>query len=395
MKNLSVKAKKMAASLTLELTAKAASMRKEGKDVISFGVGEPDFNTPKNVREAAHKAIEEGKSKYTAASGLIELKEEICKKLKKDNKLEYNTSQIVISTGAKQCLNNVFMAILNPGDEVIVPSPYWVSYPELISLADGEAVFVETKKENAFKLIGDEIEQAVTNKTKAIIINSPNNPTGAVYTEAELLDILDVCEKYDLYIISDEIYEKLNYFNKENPHVSIASFSESAKERTIVINGFSKSHAMTGWRIGYSASNNEIAKLMSTIQSHTTSNPNTIAQYASMEALIGDNSEFNQMFETFTLRRNLMVELLDDMENIDYINPMGAFYCFIDISKVFNDNIKTSFDFSRELLEKENVMVIPGIAFGNDNYIRLSYATSEKNIKIGLERIKKFINSIA
>ncbi|MGL4741431.1 MAG: pyridoxal phosphate-dependent aminotransferase, partial [Sarcina sp.] len=376
MKNLSVKAKKMAASLTLELTAKAASMRKEGKDVISFGVGEPDFNTPSNVREAAHKAIEGGKSKYTAASGLIELKEEICKKLKDDNSLEYNTNQIVISTGAKQCLNNVFMAILNPGDEVIIPSPYWVSYPELISLSDGIPVFVETKKENAFKLIREEIESAITSKTKAIIINSPNNPTGAVYSESELLEILDVCEKYDLYIISDEIYEKLNYFSDENPHVSIASFSQSAKDRTIVINGFSKSHAMTGWRIGYSASNSEVAKLMGTIQSHTTSNPNTIAQYASIEALIGDDSEFNEMFETFTMRRHLMVELLDEIEKVDYINPMGAFYCFINISKLFNEKIKTSFDFSRELLEKENVMVIPGIAFGNDNYIRISYATS-------------------
>ena len=394
MKELSNKAKKMSASLTLALTAKAAEMKKEGIDVISFGVGEPDFNTPQNVREAAHAAIEEGKNKYTAASGLLELKNLICKKLKNDNNLDYNNDNIIISTGAKQCLSNVFMAILNPKDEVIIASPYWVSYPELISLADGKTIFVNTLRENDFKLTAKDIERNITSNTKAIVINSPNNPTGAIYNKNELENIARVCEKYDLYIISDEIYEKLNYDINENPHISIASLSEDAFNRTIVINGFSKSYAMTGWRLGYAAANKEIVKIMSTIQSHTTSNPNTIAQYAGIEALSGSEKELDKMVGIFNRRRNLMLSLISDIKEFDCISPKGAFYCFIDISKVFNGNIKNSMDFALKLLEEEKVVVVPGIAFGKDEYIRLSYATSEVNILEGLKRIKKFVNNI-
>ncbi|MGL4654311.1 MAG: pyridoxal phosphate-dependent aminotransferase [Sarcina sp.] len=394
MKKLSVKAMGMSASLTLALTAKAAQMRNEGIDVISFGAGEPDFNTPKNVRDAAHTAIEEGKSKYTAASGLLELKNLVCEKFKKDNNLEYKPENIIISTGAKQCLTNVFTALLNPGDEVIIASPYWVSYPELISLADGVSIFANTSRENDFKLTAKDIEENITSNTKAIVINSPNNPTGAIYMKKELEEIADVCKKYDLYIISDEIYEKLNYDTKENPHVSIAELNDDAFARTIVINGFSKSHAMTGWRLGYAAASKEITRIMSTVQSHTTSNPNTITQYAGIEALDGDDKELNEMIEVFAKRRDLMVSLLSEIKEFNCINPKGAFYCFIDISKIFNNNIKNSMDFAARLLEEKNVVVIPGSAFGKDNYIRLSYATSEENILRGLKRMKEFVNYI-
>lgn len=394
MKKLSIKATQMSASLTLALTAKAAQMKKDGIDVISFGAGEPDFNTPKNVREAAHIAIEEGKSKYTAASGLLELKNLVCEKFKKDNNLEYKTENIIISTGAKQCLTNVFTAILNPKDEVIIATPYWVSYPELISLADGKTVFANTSRENDFKLTAKDIEENITSSTKAIVINSPNNPTGAIYTRTELEEIAKVCEKYDLYIISDEIYEKLNYDKKNNPHVSIASLNEDAFLRTIVINGFSKSHAMTGWRLGYAAANKEITKLMSTIQSHTTSNPNTMTQYAGIEALAGSEKELNEMIKAFARRRDLMNRLISEIKEFDCINPVGAFYCFIDISNLFNDKIKNSIDFAAKLLEEKNVVVIPGSAFGKDSYIRLSYATSDENILKGLKRIKDFVNNI-
>ncbi|MGL4761393.1 MAG: pyridoxal phosphate-dependent aminotransferase [Sarcina sp.] len=392
MKELSIKAKKMSTSLTLALTAKATQMRNEGIDVISFGVGEPDFNTPKNVRDAAHNAIEDGKNKYTAASGLLELKKLVCKKFEEDNNLEYKTENIILSTGAKQCLTNVFMSILNKGDEVIIASPYWVSYPELIELSDGKAIFAQTKKENDFKLTAIDVEKYLTKETKAIVINSPNNPTGAIYTKSELEEIARVCEKYDLYIISDEIYEKLNYDKENNPHISIASLSDDAFARTIVINGFSKSHAMTGWRLGYAAASKEITKLMSTIQSHTTSNPNTITQYAGIEALVGNDDELNKMIGIFNKRRDLMVSLLDDIEGFDCVSPKGAFYCFIDISKLFNNEIRNSIDFASKLLEDEKVVVIPGSAFGKDDYIRLSYATSEENIVNGLIRIKEFVN---
>ncbi|MGL4451623.1 MAG: pyridoxal phosphate-dependent aminotransferase [Sarcina sp.] len=394
MKKLSVKAMSMSASLTLALTAKAAQMRSEGIDVISFGAGEPDFNTPKNVRDAAHTAIEEGKNKYTAASGLLELKNLVCEKFKKDNNLEYKPENIIISTGAKQCLTNIFTALLNPKDEVIMASPYWVSYPELISLADGISIFANTSRENDFKLTAKDIQENITSNTKAIVINSPNNPTGAIYTKRELEEIADICKKNDLYIISDEIYEKLNYDIKNNPHISIASLNDDAFARTIVINGFSKSHAMTGWRLGYAAANKEITKLMSTIQSHTTSNPNTMTQYAGIEALKGNKDELNEMIKAFARRRDLMNSLIKEIKEFDCINPMGAFYCFIDISKLFNNKIKNSMEFAAKLLDEENVVVIPGSAFGKDNYIRLSYATSDENILNGLKRIKDFVNNI-
>lgn len=391
--NLSNKALNMEPSLTLALTAKAGELKSNGIDVISFGAGEPDFNTPKNIIDAAANAMNEGKTKYTAASGIIELKQAIVDKLKNDNNLIYDIENIIVSTGAKQCLANVFMALLNPKDEVLVPSPYWVSYPELIKLSDGIPVFVEGKEKNRFKVTASELEKFVTDNTKAIILNSPNNPTGAIYTLEELKEISDFAKKYNLYIISDEIYEKLSYGKQK--HVSIASLSEDAFSRTIVINGFAKSYAMTGWRVGYAAGDKKIIKLMSNIQSHTTSNVNTIAQYASVEALRGPQEELNSMISEFGRRRNLMVSRLENISNISYIEPEGAFYVMVDISKILKENnIESSIKFAEMLLEKEFVVVIPGIAFGVEKYIRLSYATSTDSIERGLKRLRNFIENL-
>lgn len=394
---LSKKAGNISASITLEITAKANELKKQGIDVISFGAGEPDFNTPKNIIDAAIKAMNEGKTKYTPAGGILELKETICKKFKKDNNLDYKPNQITISTGAKQCIANAFMAILNPGDEVLISVPYWVSYPELVKLADGIPVFVETEKENNYKYSVKDLERFVTDKTKAILINSPNNPTGTVYTKDELEEIADFAKKYDLLIISDEIYEKLIYDGEK--HISIASLNEDSYNRTLVINGVSKTYAMTGWRLGYIAASEKITKLMTSIQSHMTSNVNSITQYASIEALNGPVEELELMVKEFEHRRNFMVEKLSKIDHISIIKPSGAFYIMIDISAYFNSKfkdqvIKNSIDFAKVLLEEEKVAVVPGAGFGNDNFIRLSYATNIKNIECGIDRISTFFNKI-
>ncbi len=394
---LSKKAMEISPSLTLAITAKAKKMKAEGIDVIGFGAGEPDFNTPKNIQQAAIKAIEAGQTRYTAASGIIELKEAVVNKLKKDNNLTYKTSQIIISTGAKQCLANIFQAILNPGDEVLIGAPYWVSYPELVQLADGVPTFVDTEESNSFKLTIESLEKAVTEKTKAMILNSPNNPTGTAYAKEELEKIATFAQKHDIIIISDEIYEKLLY--GESGHISIASLSEDAYNRTIVINGVSKAYAMTGWRIGYAAASEKITSLMSNIQSHTTSNPCSISQYASVEALNGDQSEVEKMKQEFKKRRDFMVDKINSINNLSCVKPEGAFYVMVNISKVLNKEvdgkiIKDSLTFSDLLLEKEKVAVIPGIAFGVDDFIRLSYATSMENIEKGLNRIEDFVNGI-
>ena len=390
--NLSKKAKDIAPSITLEITAKAKSLKESGVDVISFGAGEPDFNTPKNIIDAAYKAMLDGKTKYTQTSGILELREAICKKFKEDNSLEYKVDQILVSTGAKQSLANVFLAILNPEDEVMMATPYWVSYPELIKLADGKPVFLNTSKDNGYKLNIAELEKALTSKSKAFIINSPNNPTGTIYTKEELYDLANFAEENNLIIISDEIYEKLIYDNER--HISIASLSSYAYKNTIVINGFSKSSAMTGWRIGYAAANKEIIKLMTGIQSHTTSNTCSVTQYAALEALNGPKDELLKMVKAFEERKNFMVKLLKGLKDIDIIEPKGAFYVMVDITKYLNDDIKDSLEFSKELLEKEKVAVIPGIGFGLEGYIRLSYAISKEQIEEGIERIKNFLNII-
>ena len=394
---LSRKSQAIEPSLTLAITAKAKEMKEKGIDVISFSAGEPDFNTPKNIINAAIKAMEDGNTKYTSVNGILQLREAICKKFKDDNGLEYNPSQIVVSTGAKQSLANTFLAILNPGDEVIVSTPYWVSYPELIKLADGKPVFVEGDEKSNYKFTKENLEKAVTAKTKAIVLNTPNNPTGTIYNKEELEVIADFAKKYDIIIISDEMYEKLIYDNEN--HISIASLSKDAYERTIVINGLSKSYAMTGWRIGYCAASEKIAKLMISIQSHVTSNVCSITQYAALEALNGPQDEITKMINEFEKRRNYMINRIESIDNLSIVKPKGAFYIMINIEncvgkeingKILND----SMEFCASLLENEKLAVIPGKAFGLNNYIRVSYATSMEAIKEGLNRIESFIKKL-
>ena len=394
---LSRKAQAIEPSLTLAITAKAKEMKEKGIDVISFSAGEPDFNTPKNIINAAIKAMEDGNTKYTSVNGILQLREAICKKFKDDNGLEYNPSQIVVSTGAKQSLANTFLAILNPGDEVIVSTPYWVSYPELIKLADGKPVFVEGDEKSNYKFTKENLEKAVTAKTKAIVLNTPNNPTGTIYNKEELEVIADFAKKYNIIIISDEMYEKLIYDNEN--HISIASLSKDAYERTIVINGLSKSYAMTGWRIGYCAASEKIAKLLISIQSHVTSNVCSITQYAALEALSGPQDEITKMINEFEKRRNYMINRIESIDNLSIVKPKGAFYIMINIEnclgkeingKILND----SMEFCASLLENEKLAVIPGKAFGLNNYIRVSYATSMEAIKEGLNRIESFIKKL-
>ena len=394
---LSKKAEDISPSITLAITAKAKELKESGVDVISFGAGEPDFNTPSNIIEAAYKAMKEGKTKYTATSGIKELKEEICKKFLRDNGLKYDLDQIIVCTGAKQCLADAFMAILNEGDEVIIPTPYWVSYPELVKIAGGVPVFMEGSIENHFKYEIEKLENIVTSKTKAIIINSPNNPTGTIYNKEELLELAKFAENHNLIIIADEIYEKLIYDGER--HISIASLTDYAYNNTIVINGLSKAAAMTGWRIGYAAANKEIIKLMTSIQSHMTSNTNSITQYAAIEALSNAEDSLNKMVKEFDNRRKYMIKRLDSIKGINYILPKGAFYIMVNVSGVYGksineEKITDSLSFSKELLKEENVAVIPGIGFGLDDYIRLSYATSMENIESGIDRIEKFLNKL-
>lgn len=380
-------------SVTLAISAKEKKMRSEGIDVIGFSVGEPDFHTPDNIKKAAIQAIEEKPIIYTPVSGLQDLKNAIIKKLRDDNELEYDPSEIVVSNGAKHSLRNVIEAISNPGDEIIIPSPYWVSYVELVKMSAAVPIIIEGKEENNFKVSATDIEKVCNKKTKAIIINSPSNPTGAVYTKEELSEIADLAIEKNLIIISDEIYEKLIYNGR---HTSIASFSPEIKDRTVVVNGMSKAYAMTGWRIGYTASNKTLASIMNNIQSHTTSNPNTVAQYASIEALVGNQDSVFAMKREFEERRDLMVDLINQIQYFSCRKPDGAFYVMVNISevvgKIFSGKkISGSLDLADFLLEEAKVAVVSGIAFGADHYIRLSYATSKENIQEGIRRIQEVL----
>lgn len=395
--NLSKKANSISPSITLEITGKANELKSQGVNVMSFAAGEPDFNTPRNIIEAAIKAMDDGYTKYTKTSGIVELRKAICKKLHQENNLNYSEEQIVVSTGAKQCLANTFLAILNKGDEVILQNPCWVSYTELIKLADGVPVIVNCDENDGYKLSAKNIEKAVTSKTKAILLNSPHNPTGIVYKKNELEEIAQIAKKYNLIIISDEIYEKLIYDGEE--HVSIASLSEDAYERTIVINGLSKTYAMTGWRVGYTASSTKLAKVMSSVQSHMTSNVCSISQYAALEALTGPQDSINMMKNAFEERRNFMMKKLEGIDEVSFIKPQGAFYIMVDITYFIGKSINgikinNSIEFAKILLEEEKVAVIPGAAFGLENFIRLSYATSMEVIEEGLDRIKSFLGKL-
>lgn len=392
---ISEKAKSISPSSTLAIDAKFKQMKADGVDVVGFGAGEPDFDTPEYIKEAAIAAIRDGKTKYTPAAGTVELRKAICKKLKEENNLSYSFDCIVVSNGAKHALVNAFQAILNPGDEVLIPSPYWVSYPEMVKLADGVPVILQTREEDGFKFTADEFRAAITPKTRALVLNSPSNPTGMVYTAEELAELAAVAVEHNIYVISDEIYEHLIY---EGKHVSIASMSPEMKALTIIINGVSKTYAMTGWRIGYTASTPEIARVMSNIQSHATSNPNSIAQAATVAALSGGEEEIAMMKEAFRERRDYMVERINSIEGVSCLKPHGAFYVLMNISKLKGRTmggkaIHTSDDFAEVLLEQAKVAVVPCSGFGADDFVRWSYAVSLDNIKEGLSRVEQFIKS--
>lgn len=394
---ISQRCQRVTGSLTLAIDAKAKEMKQKGIDVVGFGAGEPDFDTPEHIRKAAKDALDLGKTRYTPAAGMPELRQAICDKLKRDNGLDYVPQQIVVSNGAKHSLFNSFQALLEEGDEVIVPGPYWVSYPEIVRMAGGVPVIVEGREENNFKPTIDDFRAAVTDKTRAVVINSPNNPNGFVFTREELQAIGDLAIEKDLSIVSDEIYEFLVYDGAE--HISIASLSPEIKERTIVINGMSKAYAMTGWRIGYTASPLNAAKAMTNFQSHSTSCPNSIAQYAALTALSGPDDQLKSMVAEFDRRRRRIVELINEIPGLSCKPPKGAFYVMMNIGGVFGKRyngapIVDSMSFTQLLLDNSHVAVVPGAGFGADAYVRLSHATSMENIEKGLARIKEFVGKL-
>lgn len=391
---LSKKAQGVKPSSTLAITAMAKELRAKGMDVVGFGAGEPDFNTPENINQAAIEAIHQGFTKYTPASGIMELKEAVCTKFKRFNQLDYKPSQIVISNGGKHSLTNTFQVLLNRGDEVIIPAPYWLSYPEIVKLADGIPVYVHGDKSQGYKISAKQIESVITNKTKALVLNTPSNPTGMVYTREELEEIAKVVVKHDIYVVSDEMYENLIYGEKE--HISIASLGEEIYKRTITCSGLAKSYAMTGWRIGYTGSSEEIAKLMGSVQSHQTSNPNSIAQKAAVEALNGSQETTKQMKEEFDKRRKYMYERISKMPLVSCLEPEGAFYIFVDCSQVAGKSFKgkaieSAADFADVLIKEFQVAVVPCADFGFDDHIRLSYAISLEQIEKGLDRMEDLL----
>ena len=395
---LSEKALGIKPSSTLSITEKAGVLRGEGKDVISFSVGEPDFDTPDHIKKAAIDAINEGFTKYTPAAGTVELRKAVAKKLKEDNGLDYDYTQIVISNGAKHSLINALMAIVNPGDEVVIPAPFWLSYAEMVRIAGGTPVIAYTKAENNFELSREVLESAYTEKTKAVIVTTPSNPTGMVLTEKCLREIADFAVEKDIIVIADEIYEKLIY-SKDKKHISIASFGKEIYERTITVNGVSKSYAMTGWRIGYTASSKQIAKLMASMQSHMTSNPNSIAQMAALAAIEGPQDCVEDMREKFEERRDYIYDRVAKMPYLKTLKPEGAFYLFVDFSgtygKKYNDTVlESAAQIGALLLDEELIAVVPCADFGMPDYIRFSYATSNENIKKGMDRLEDFISKL-
>jgi aspartate aminotransferase len=379
-------------SATLAITAKARELREEGYDVIGLGAGEPDFNTPHNILEQAKKAMEQGYTKYTPSGGLLSLKKAVSAKFERDQNLHYDASEIIICTGAKHALYTLFQAVLNEGDEVLIPTPYWVSYPEQVKLAGGAPVFIKTYEENEFKITISSLQEAVTSNTKAIVLNSPSNPTGMIYTREELEMIGKFCVQHNILIISDEIYEKLVY--DKYRHVSIAELSEDIKKQTIIINGVSKSHAMTGWRIGYAAGDKQIIKAMTNLASHSTSNPTSIAQYAAIEAYNGDQSVVEEMRVAFQKRLNIIYEELIKIPGITCLKPHGAFYLFPNVSKAANlAGYDTVDKWVEGLLDEAKVALVPGSGFGAPHNARLSYATSLDELGRAVERIRNFMKN--
>ncbi|QED50159.1 pyridoxal phosphate-dependent aminotransferase [Cytobacillus dafuensis] len=388
--HLAQRVKALTPSSTLAITAKAKELKEQGYDVIGLGAGEPDFNTPQHIIDAAVQSMNEGHTKYTPSAGLPALKKEIVKKFKDDQGIDYDPSQIIVASGAKHALYTLFQALLDEGDEVIIPTPYWVSYPEQVKLADGIPVYIEGKEENEYKITPEQLMSAITDKTKAVIINSPSNPTGMLYSEEELRALGEVCLNHNILIVSDEIYEKLVY--GEFKHVSIAEISPELKEQTIIINGVSKSHSMTGWRIGYAAGNKDLIQAMTNLASHSTSNPTTTAQYGAIAAYSGSQKMLKDMQEAFENRLNIIYEKLIAIPGFSCIKPQGAFYLFPNVKVAAElTGFQNVDDFSKALLEDAMVAVIPGSGFGAPNNIRLSYATSLELLEKAVDRIHQFV----
>jgi aspartate aminotransferase len=385
---ISARAAQLSPSLTLSIDSKAKAMKAEGIDVCGFGAGEPDFDTPEHIKAAAIAALEAGFTKYTPSAGLPELRQAIAEKLEADNQITYRPSQIVVSSGAKHSCYNAILATCQAGDEVLIPSPYWVSYPDMVRLAGAEPVIVQTNERNGWKMRASDFENAMTPRTKMLILNSPGNPTGSVYTREELESIVEVAAEEDIYILSDEIYEKLVY--DDIKHVSVASLSQEAYDLTITVNGFSKAYAMTGWRLGYLAAPEAVAKAVDNIQSHSTSNPNSFAQKGAVAALKGDQQPLADMRDEFGMRRNYMFDRITKIPNITAVKPEGAFYILVNISQLG----LSSQNFADRLLSKASVAVVPGVAFGDDRTVRLSYATSIDIIKKGLDRFQDFCRTL-
>lgn len=395
---LSKRVMELKPSATLSTTTKVKQMRSEGIDVIGFGAGEPDFDTPHNVKEEAIRAIQNGFTKYTAVGGIDELKEAIINRLKNEHGLVYKKEEITVSCGAKHVLYNLALALFEEGDEVIIPSPYWVSYPDQIILTGAKPVILETSVDNKFKIQPEDLKSKINKKTKAIILNYPNNPTGSTYNKDEIKVISDICLENHLTIISDEIYEKIVY--NDIKHTPIATLSEEAKKFTILVNGVSKSHAMTGWRIGYAAGAKDVISAMSKLQGQSTSNPTSIAQMAAVEALNGPQKVVEDRTREFQRRKNYIVTRLNNIEGFQCFDPLGAFYVFPSIEGFIGRRYKeriinNSIDFTEFLLEAAKVAVVPGIAFGKENFLRISYATSLKNIEEGMDRIEKAVHLLS
>ena len=385
---ISERAAQLTPSLTLSIDSKAKAMKAEGIDVCGFGAGEPDSDTPEHIKRAAIEALEAGFTKYTPNAGIPELRQAIADKLAADNGLNYRAGQIIVSNGAKHACYNAILATCQPGDEVIIPAPYWVSYPDMVRLVGAEPVIVPTSERNGWKMRPEDFENAMTPRTKMLIMNSPGNPTGSVYTREELEAIVNVAAEEDIYVLSDEIYEKLVYDDAK--HVSIGSLSKEAYDLTITINGFSKSYAMTGWRLGYLAAPDAVSRAVDSIQSHTSSNPSSFSQYGALAALKGDQQPLADMREEFDMRRNYMFDRLSKISNVTAVKPQCAFYILVNISQLG----LTSQNFADRLLSKANVAVVPGAAFGDDRTVRFSYATSLDVIKKGLDRFQDFCRTL-
>lgn len=394
---ISEKCRNIHPSVTLAIDARAKQLRAMGLDVIGFGAGEPDFDTPRYIKSAARDALDAGMTKYTPVAGTVELRTEIQQKLLRDNGLDYELADIIVSSGAKQCLFNALSAILDPGDEVLLPSPCWVSYPEMVRMAGGVPVMVKGDEANGFLVDADALRPHVTERTKALILNSPNNPSGSVCSRALLEGIAALAVEKQFYVISDEIYEKLIYDGEA--HVSIASLGDEIRAQTIVVNGVSKSYAMTGWRIGYAAGPKPVVRAMTAFQSHSTSNPNSIAQHAAAVALTNGEKFMHDSLVEFDARRRLMHQLISEIPGLSAALPKGAFYMMLNISALIGKSlngraIRGSDDFAEMLLESQKVAVVPARAFGDDRYVRLSYATSRDKITLGLARIAEFVKEL-